>query len=223
MNPLRALLFIALTTPLLAQAQETLIAYWNMDATAVLDKFEANAGSQAEAVVMDASPSGFLSDLGNDTGTNINLYGEEGDPNQALEFYTGLNFGNDGQLEIFNLDFTNMTEVVISFAIRADNSFTWNQHLHVDYSLDNGENWIDWDENRTTNNGQYELESIAMPDIIDGKDNIALSIRTSSWININGKVDFDNIQITAVPEPGTWSTLAALGALTVVLRRRLKR
>lgn len=203
-----------------AQAN-TLLAYWNMDATDVPTKFVANQGTQAGSVSMTATPVGFLGDLGNDVGTTLNILAPEGDPNQALEFYTGASFFGDGQLEMHDFNFTGYTDVNFSVAVLTDAFIIWNSRLHLDYRINDG-SWVDWAETETTNAGVYELESIALPDAIDGQANVDFRLRTSSWITLGGKADFDNIQITAVPEPGTWGLLAGASVLALLAVRRRK-
>lgn len=219
---IRYLLSLSLFTPVISAHAMDLVAYWDMDATDVSTKFVPNQGSQAGSVSMTATPVGFLADLSNDTGTSLNVLPPEGVPNQALEFYTGASFGgDDGQLEMHDFDFTGMTDVVFSTAVRTDAVIIWNSRLHVDYRIDDG-SWIDWAETETTNVGLYELESFDMPDAIDGEGNVDFRLRTTSWVTLGGTADFDNIQITAVPEPSTWALLAGAATLGLLLIRRRK-
>lgn len=198
-----------------------LISYWDMDATAVASKFTANQGTQAGDVTMTAEPAGFLSRLGNDTGTTLNVLSPVGDPNQALEFYTLAGINTDGQLVMSDFDFSTFDEVTVSLAIRTDAIIQWNTRLHLDYRIDDG-SWVDWAENETTNAGAYELESIVLPSAVAFEDNVDLRLRTSSWFTLGGRADFDNIQVTGVPEPSNWGLAAGMMAMLVLLQRRIR-
>jgi hypothetical protein len=199
---------------------QNLLAYWNMDASTASSKFTANAGSQAGSVIMTAEPEGFLSYLKNTDGTTVNLYGPAGDPNNALRTASFVSVFTEGYVVMSDLNTTGMTDLTISFAIRSDAFITWNEQAHIDYRLNDG-SWVDWTEVATTSTGAWELESFVLPDAVENQTNVDLRIRMTAFFSVDQNVDFDNIQITAVPEPGTWALLGGLGiAGLVIIRRR---
>lgn len=200
---------------------QNLLAYWNMDASTASSKFTANDGNQAGSVTMTAEPEGFLSYLSNTNGTTVNLYGPAGDPNNALRTASFVSVFTEGSVVMSDLNTTGLTDLTISFAIRSDAFITWNEHAHIDYRIDDG-SWVDWTEVATTAAGVWELESFVLPDAVENQANVDLRIRMTAFFSVEQNVDFDNIQITAVPEPGTWALLGGLGltGLVVIRRRR---
>ena len=200
---------------------QNLLAYWNMDASTASSKFTANDGNQAGSVTMTAEPEGFLSYLSNTNGTTVNLYGPAGDPNNALRTASFVSVFTEGSVVMSDLNTTGLTDLTISFAIRSDAFITWNEHAHIDYRIDDG-SWVDWTEVATTAAGVSELESFVLPDAVENQANVDLRIRMTAFFSVEQNVDFDNIQITAVPEPGTWALLGGLGltGLVVIRRRR---
>jgi len=217
------LLFLALLTPIWGlQAQESLIAYWNMDETVVADKFTANNGSQEGTVGMTALPSGFLGLLTSTQGTEDNIYpeGTVTEENEALRASELFGIGDENYLLISGLNLSGLSDISLSFATRSDGIFIWNQHVHLEYRQDGGI-WQTWAESGAIDSG-WEIESYVLPTISGNASDVDMRIRVSSWVEAASYLDFDNIQINAVPEPSVWSVLAGLGAagLLVIRRRR---
>jgi len=201
--------------------QATLVAYWDMDASSVGSKRSPSGGSQAGTVVMDfAYPPGWGTDITDVAGTPVNVVPPEGTSNRAVSFDTGLSvLQNADIITITGLDFTGLRDVEVSFAALGDAAFSWNSEIHLDYSIVGS--YVDWAETESNTGGVWELDSFSMPSALDGESNVSLRIRTSNTVSILAQVDFDNIQITAVPEPGHFGLFAAWLALgLLVLQRR---
>ncbi|MDP0496849.1 MAG: PEP-CTERM sorting domain-containing protein [Verrucomicrobiota bacterium JB024] len=198
---------------------QNLLAYWNMDASTVSSKFTANQGDQAGTVTMTAAPSGFLNGMSSVTGIALNALPPIGDPNNALHTTTFISSGEECQVVMSGLNLSNMTDLTLSFAVKSNAFFSWGEHMHIDYDI--GEGWVDWVESGSTEAGQWEVDSFTLPEAVNGQSSVSLRIRMTDFIAVAQYVDFDNIQITAVPEPGTWALLGGLGiAGLVIIRRR---
>ena len=225
MGKLITLLAAAACSLTVNASAQNLLAYWNMDAdSSTSAKFTANAGTQAEDVTMTAKPIGFLSYLSNTDGTTLNIYGPAGDPNNALRTASFFSVFTEGSIVISGLNTSQLTDLTISFAIRSDALITWNEQANIDYQIPEvSSTWVDWDETRTTQTGSYQLESFTLPEAVEGHDVVNLRIRMSAFFSADQHVDFDNIQITAVPEPGTWALLGGFGAVGLLFVRRRKR
>jgi hypothetical protein len=204
---------------------QNLLAYWNMDKTDVQEKLDTKEGVQAGNIVMTAEPvSSFFGRLSNNAnGTEINIVGEPGDPNQSLKIASVFNVGEEGWLIMSGIDMEHLTDLTLSFAVNSDATIYWNVVMHIDYRVTNDpDDWVDWDETRTTQDGVWHGESFALPDAVEGYTDVDLRIRITDYLTFGQSVSFDNIQITAVPEPGTWALLGGLGltGLVIVRRRR---
>lgn len=210
----------ALTAMSLPADAQTLLSYWNMDASSVNSKLPANDGVQsatvgAAFVNISAGFSGGIDPLIG--GTLDNIVGSS-PTNRAVGFFRVGAVYDDGAFEMNNFDFANYTDGEISFALRGENLFTWDTNLEVDYRLNNG-SWIDFAENLTYNSG-WDVATISFGSLLDGASDVDLRIRTQSWLSIAGYLDIDNIQVTALPEPASVLLLAAGGMLLVSRRRR---
>lgn len=200
-------------------AGAAVIAYWNMDADTLDGKLSANAGSQAGSVTgtLEELAVGFFSRISpNVSGTTLNVIGTPGSPNRGVGFYRVGTFYEAGAFVMSGFDFTGLSGVVVSFAYLSEESFTWDENLHVDYRINSG-SWVDIEELETWSAG-YSLASVSFGSLLDNTAAVDLRIRTQNWVSTFGHLDIDNVQVTAIPEP-TSAVLLGAGLVLAVARR----
>ncbi len=225
MGKLAALLTVVACGLTVNASAQNLLAYWNMDSVSVSGKLEADNGSQQGNVSMAAKPEGiFINYLTTGTGTEINIYPSSTitPGNQALIVSSVADIGQAAYLEISGLNFTNQTDGVISFAIKSEDGLIWNQHIDLGYKVGAG-TWQDWDTTGTIQKTDWELTTFDIPDAVNGQSDVSVRIEIIDWLAFVHELGIDNIQITAVPEPGTWALMAGVGAAGLLLLRRRKR
>ncbi|WP_309397771.1 PEP-CTERM sorting domain-containing protein [Cerasicoccus maritimus] len=215
------------TTTLLAasclaatSAQAILVGYWDMDASTVNGKLAPNDGDQMGTLsgsLHDLSV-GFIDEVSSIEGTAVNAVLPVGDPNNALEFYHAGTVYASGSFRMSGFDFSELSDVTISFAYNSLNTFTWDTNLDVDYRI-NGGSWVDFAELETFQ-PDWSLASIALPSAVDGQSNVDIRIRTTDWLSISSTLGIDNVQVSAVPEPSTYALLLAAATLGLVAYRR---
>lgn len=211
------------TLPLLANipAHAAVQAYWDMDASTVLGKRNVSQGEQAGTVSADFNEFsvGFIGEIQPGiTGTSENILPPPPATNRATGFYRAASFYFDGAFEMYNFDFTNLTDASISFAYRSENFFTWDANLEVDYRIDD-DSWVDFEEDLSFES-DWTVANISFGSVLDGENNVDLRIRTDSWASISGFLDVDNVQVNAVPEPSSYALLLGAGVVGFALWRR---
>ncbi|MEM0965478.1 MAG: hypothetical protein AAGJ81_04950 [Verrucomicrobiota bacterium] len=215
----RAIPFFALClSACCTQVSATLVAYWNMDGSTVPSKLSVTSGSQAGSItagILDIN--GTVDPL--IAGTSINVEGPVGSPNYALGFYRTTTIFNDGRFLMEGFNFSELTDVSVSFAYRSLGAFTWDSNLEVDYRIGNS-SWVDVAELETWQSG-YGLASIDLGSAVSGQEDVDIRIRTVNWLSIYGYLDVDNIQVNAVPEPSGaafWISAFAVGMIGFLRR-----
>ncbi len=225
------------TAPLLASlflltcnsASADLIAYWNLNSTTGLDG-SGRVISTTPAVVADDGSSSVSATLDFVVGNanQLEVLTTYGTTENALNsdvaglgYRLGERIDKNWELHFNGLDFSNRTDVEMSYAQRAadaDPNFGYN----LDYNLNDGNGWqsgitYSFDPSTTTSFATvtHDLSSITA---IEGQSNVSLRFDFTSMDN-NKDVVVDNFQIIAVPEPSTF-TLIALAGLSGVSRIR---
>jgi hypothetical protein len=136
----------------------------------------------------------------------------------SLSFVSLLDIVEDGSITISGLDFTGLEDVEISFAFAHDYVGVGAQSYTLEYNTGSGwETYSGIAEPGTTFTSRtFDLSSVTD---LNGASSVALRIHFVEALNVVDTVSFDNITVTAVPEPGTIGLLAAGGSL-LILRRR---
>lgn len=209
-----------------AQSKAAIDAYWDMDAATVQDKLPQNAGRQAgistlfwNRSVSFVFPGEIKADV---TGTteNIPSSSTENSPNYGVDFENFVSAYDEGAFEMQGFDFTARNDVEISFAYRSGSTFTWSDVLDVDYNLNDGGGWTALTVTDSYNNpSQWEIASVALSAVADESD-VDLRIRTRTWATFSSFLEFDNVQVTSVPEPASFVFGSALVALFFGVGRR---
>ncbi|WP_309383580.1 PEP-CTERM sorting domain-containing protein [Cerasicoccus frondis] len=207
---------LAASTP----TQAILQGYWNMNSNANIGKLDANQGEQAATVAASfvEITAGFIGEIEPDvSGTTENLIPPTIGFNRAVGFFRAGSVYYDGAFEMFNFDFSDLSEVSVSFAYRGEKFFTWDSNLDVNYRIDGG----DWENiaEGITYSSDWNVATIDMS-VVDGFDNVDFQIRTTNWASIAGFLDIDNVQVNAIPEPSTYALMASVSALGLLAFRR---
>jgi hypothetical protein len=117
-------------------------------------------------------------------------------------------------------NFTDLSQVSVSFAYDSENSFTWDTNLEVDYRIGGG-SWIDIEELETWTPG-FTLAIITFGSVLDGQSSVDLRIQSQEWGSAFGFLDIDNVQVNAVPEPAHYTILLSFLAVACAISRRFR-
>lgn len=203
-----------------AQAVQ-LQSYWDMDSSTVDGKLAANQGTQGGSL----STSFFYLNVGfydeiqaGISGTVDNILPPSPVTNRAVGFFRVGSVYYDGSFRMEGFNFENLTDVTLSFAYRSFDEFTWDTNLDVDYRINDG-SWVDMAENQTWAPG-WQVVTFDFGGALDGQSDVDISIDMSGWGSAIGYLDFDNIQVNAVPEPQTYALIIGAGLLGLALWRR---
>ncbi len=150
-------------------------------------------------------------------GTTVNA--QPGVPaGDSLSFISLLDIVEDGTITISGLDFTGLEDVEFSFAIASDYVGVGAQSYTLEYNTGSGwETFSGIAEPGTSFTSRtFDLSSVTA---LNGASSASLRIHFVEALNLVDAVSFDNITVTAVPEPGTIGLLTAAGSL-LALRRR---
>lgn len=184
---------IALVCLLSVAAHGELIGYWDFN-NSTMDRSMGTNGT------MSANPAGFLATLNYKTGTSSNAW--SGTPaGMAMQFHDAVAVLPDGNVEIESINMTGAHSLNVSFAIRSEHTFVWHEHVRVSYNLDGG-GWV-LVVNLPEPSVSWGVHSVDIPNSVDNQSIVGVRIEVRSWANINEAVEFDNITLQAIPEPGT--------------------
>lgn len=205
-----------------ASANASVLYYWDFNNTSSILTPTIGNGS---ASALNAGVQVFAG-IGSGTGTNENLV----TPYQAgasLEFYQGLGVLGYQRIQFGNLSFADADQVQISFAVRSNEPFEFGNTFKIRYraltGLEEGPEsptWteIDWTADKPTSDWSkrtFTLTGLA------GASSAQIQISSYADFAFGSVLEFDNVQITAVPEPSTVVLLAlAGGAVFLIIRRR---
>lgn len=227
-----AVLFVAACSASANVSHAGLVAYWNFNglsttggvpSNAGVTSYAANTGSGSLTLNGWNSRGGATAPHGisNFAGSLINSISPDA-AGQSLALQGGTTaINNNGASMTISVSFTNLANPILSFATQRSNTgFTSNQ---VAYSTDNL-NFTNFGAtyNPGTSFGLQTFDFSAI-DSLDNAANIYLRITMSGATNVSGNSRFDNIQLTAVPEPTSMALFGLVAGAGVVGRRIHKR
>ncbi|MGE9296461.1 MAG: PEP-CTERM sorting domain-containing protein [Puniceicoccales bacterium] len=227
----KLLLLSAASAIAATNAHAILEVYYDLDATTSLGaKLTPTGGEQAGDLTttltyFDAS---FESETSlTIAGTSDNIpTGFSSPDNRAIGFYRLGTVYAEGSYVMSGFDFSERTDVSLSFAYRSGEAFSWANNLTVEYSLDNGANWstvgIGINDVEYETSDSWEVASVSLPAAVQA-DGVDLRIHTITWATVASYLDLDNVQVTSVPEPSTWALIAGIGVLGLATLRRSRK
>ncbi|MCC5841095.1 MAG: PEP-CTERM sorting domain-containing protein [Opitutales bacterium] len=135
----------------------------------------------------------------------------------------GADLSNNGMHIDFAISTVGFTDLAISWAQRGTaGGFASRQ---FSYSADGGSSFTEFALS-TGALGDWTIQSydLSLVETVNNNPNVVLRITLDGAIGATGNNRFDNIHITAIPEPSTYAAFAGLAVLGLVLvRRRLRR
>ena len=200
---------VVLLVATISARAETLVGYWDLNST-----LNRSAGTSGSLSVVVASLG--VEYVGWGTGTELNAVSGYA-PGESLHFLNLATVVEVGHITLSNLDFTNLVNPEISFAVKSNPGFQLEDTFTIDYW--NGSQWVSSNLPKPTTSYSVITHKFTSGEL-DGLSNASIRISFSTVVAVVDTMDVDNIQVNAVPEPGTLA-LAGMGlAAAVVLWRR---
>lgn len=193
-------------------ADAALLGYWNFNGS--YDRTGGTMGSlsaELEAFGLD------YQDL-NGEGSAINLV-PPSLADTSLRFFSLASIAEVGHVAIVGLNFVNYASPTISFAAQNSPAFQVGDEFYVEYDLGLGGGWVKAADLAAPDTPFQLITYTFAPGLLDGKSNVGIRLTFSTALNFIDTLEFDNLQITAVPEPGSL-VLVALGLSGLALWRR---
>jgi hypothetical protein len=198
---------------LISRADAQLVTYFNFN-----DSNLASDGGQASTITSDFDPN-----VGFSAGTTLNAL--PGDPDgQALTLQNGTSGANNGRFIQFGFSTVGLTDLALSYATSRSSSGFTNQVFS--YSTD-GVSFTPFGAAVLPTTTTFGLASfdLSAVDAIENQASVTFRLTFSGGSTdiAIGTNRIDNIQVTAVPEPGTvFGAVVLLGLVGYRERRRLR-
>jgi hypothetical protein len=139
----------------------------------------------------------------------------------ALGYVDIFTMHSNHRLQITGLDFSGLTDAELAFAVTTTELFGIGESAHVYYSLNGGGTWEHFGEIALPNSF-WRMDTIHFGDLFDGQADVAIRIDYFAAFETGSSLRFDNVTISAVPEPAS-GTLALLALAGLARRRRSSR
>lgn len=150
------------------------------------------------------------------TGTDLNA--QPGyDAAWSLGYVDILTVLTDHRIEISGLDFTGLTDAELSFAATSTELFGEGEDAVIHYRIGGG-SWVEFTEIALPTTS-WRLDTVDFGSLFDGHANVSIRIDYRARFELGSSLRFDNITVSAVPEPGFGAVLIATFA-GIVCRRR---
>lgn len=199
-------------------ANAALIAYWNFNDLSIATASAPGAGgvptsinaSQGTGTLDLSSWGGTVDDF---TGSTINVRGS--DPaEESLSLIS--NAGNGTYIQI-SFSMTGFTSLDVTFATRGTSTgFSTGQWS---WSTD-GSSFTDFGPNTATTSTTFALAPTVSTTALDDAATAYLRYTLNGASSTTGNNRIENLQLRAIPEPGTLGVLMAAGAALAIRRRR---
>ncbi|TVR48227.1 MAG: PEP-CTERM sorting domain-containing protein [Puniceicoccaceae bacterium] len=156
-------------------------------------------------------------------GTTVNAQdGFEGGGSLSIQGGTvtdgmAANNGSWWQVEV---SMSGLTDLVFSFAARGTSSGFNNNQLS--YSTD-GVYFTNFGDPFNSSQTSFLAYEFALGDLLDNEASVFLRVTLDGATGATGNNRFDNITVTAIPEPSTYAMLFGALALAIVALRRVRR
>jgi len=206
-----------------ASAQATTLYYWDFNGS---DSLTATIGSGTATVEYAGLNVFGGADQG--VGTEKNLVPPY-DKGESVEFYEGAGLLIDQRIQFTELDFSAADQVQISFAVRSTEFFGAGDTFKIRYRAVTGVGedpespiWteINWTSEAPTD--EWSIKSFTLAGL-GGASSAQIQINSSAIFEAISVLEFDNVQISAVPEPSSMLLLTVSGGVAafLILRRRV--
>lgn len=186
----------------LSPARAVLLGYWDFNGSYA--RTDGTMGS------LDATLEGFGIDYQNlnGEGSVLNLV-PPSLPDTSLKFFSLATINEVGHITVTGLNFTGYTAPAISFAARNSPVFQIGDQFYVEYKIGAGA----WTKaaDLAAPDAPFQLVSYTfLPDVLDNQSDVGIRVTFSTVVEVVDTFEFDNLQINAVPEPGS-AVLAVAG------------
>jgi hypothetical protein len=213
---IRAVLFaaFAILSVLPATSRGELLDYWSFNN----ETLDADPG----AATLTATWEGVGIDIDTfEAGTTVNAQLGE-DALWALTYVDPVAAFSQHKLTLSGLDFTGLSGISISYAVRTTHVFDVNETATISYQI-NGGSWVTAPTDIAT--PMWELRTTLFGSALNNASNVSIRIEHNALFEAGSTLKFDNLTVTSVPEPTSTAIVlvAAVVAISLVRKRRRER
>lgn len=138
------------------------------------------------------------------------------DAGWSLSFIDLVDLFTFHRITITDLDFTNLSNITLTFAERSTRGITIGDHTEIAYKIGPNGDWVVF-QTLDPVTSEWTLQTISFGSLLDNASHVSIRITHHAFFHVGSVVSYDNISILAVPEPGTWALLAAAGVFGTLL------
>lgn len=157
--------------------------------------------------------------LSQGTGTEVNRY-ESYAAGKSLAFVDLADAFRVNEITFAALDFSLKTDVVMTVAVRSTGFFSALESFTYQYRVSPSDSWsaaVNW---AFKPSAEWQVLTLDFSSALNLSSNAQIRLVSTALFDAGEVLQFDNVQITAVPEPGA---LGLLGVGVLVLTRRRHR